>query len=45
MAPEVYDVDDDGYSTIDDVTVEADMEDAARRGAAECPLQAIAVTE
>ena len=45
VAPDLYDVDDDGYSTIGDVTVEAGMEDAARQGAAECPRQAITVTE
>lgn len=45
VAPSVYDVDDDGYSTVDDVTVAPGMEDAAREGAAACPRQAITVVE
>ncbi|OBG28478.1 ferredoxin [Mycobacterium alsense] len=45
VAPSVYDVDDDGYSTVDSVTVAAGMEEAAREGAAACPRQAIAVIE
>jgi ferredoxin len=43
VAPSVYDVDDDGYSTIDDATIAPGMEDAAREGAAACPRQAITV--
>lgn len=45
VAPAFYDVDDDGYSALDDVTVEPGMEDAAREGAAACPRQAITVIE
>jgi ferredoxin len=45
VAPTLYDVDDDGYSAIDDVTVEPGMADAARDGAAACPRQAITVIE
>jgi ferredoxin len=45
VAPTLYDVDDDGYSAVDDVTVEPGMEHAARDGATACPRQAITVIE
>jgi len=44
-APDLYLLDDDGYSAIDDVEVPPRLEDAARRGAAACPERAIAIVE
>lgn len=44
IAPEVYDIDDDGYC-VTDLTVPAGLEDTARRGAAACPERAIVVDE
>jgi len=44
-APDLYPLDDDGYSAVDDVEVPVGMEDAARRGAAGCPERAIILIE
>jgi ferredoxin len=44
-ASDLYVLDDDGYSAVEDVEVPAGMEDAARRGAAVCPEQAIRIVE
>jgi ferredoxin len=44
-APDLYHLDDDGYSAVDDVEVPPGLEDAARRGAAACPERAIAIVE
>jgi ferredoxin len=44
-APDLYLLDDDGYSAVDDVEVPLGLEDAARRGAAACPERAIAIVE
>ena len=45
VAPEVYDIDDDGYNVAAGTTVEipAGQEAAARRGADACPEAAIQV--
>ena len=44
-ASDLYLLDDDGYSTVDDVEVLPGLEDAARRGAAACPERAISIVE
>ena len=44
-APDLYLLDDDGYSTVDDVEVLPGLEDRARRGAAACPERAINIVE
>jgi ferredoxin len=44
-APEVYDLDDDGYCLIAHPAVRPELEDQARRGAAACPVAAITVEE
>jgi ferredoxin len=43
LAPEVFDADDDGYGVARFEQLPADLEDAARRGAANCPEDAITV--
>lgn len=43
LAPEVYDADDDGYGVPRFDEPPVDLEDAARRGAANCPEDAITV--
>jgi ferredoxin len=45
VVPGLYDLDDDGYSTITEASVEPGLEDAARQGAASCPRQAITIVE
>ena len=45
-APDVYPLDDDGYNALDgEYDVEPGLEDAARRGALNCPERAIEVIE
>jgi ferredoxin len=44
-APQLFTLDDDGYSDIDVTVVPAGMEDAARRGALACPERAITVED
>ena len=44
-APDLYLLDDDGYSAVADVEVPTGLEDAARRGAAACPERAIEIIE
>jgi ferredoxin len=44
-ASELYRLDDDGYSAVDDVEVPPGLEEAARRGADACPERAIAIVE
>jgi ferredoxin len=44
VAPEVYDLDDDGYCLIRNAEVPPDLESRAREGALACPVQAITVT-
>jgi len=44
-APDLYTLDDDGYSTVDELDVPAGMEEAARRGMLTCPERAITVID
>ena len=44
-APDLYTLDDDGYSNVDAVEVPTGMEHLARRGMEACPERAITVTE
>jgi ferredoxin len=43
LAPEVFDADDDGYGVARFEQLPPELEDAARRGAANCPEDAITV--
>jgi ferredoxin len=43
VAPDVYDLDDDGYCVIPNNDVSAGLENQAENGAAACPEQAITV--
>jgi ferredoxin len=45
VSPEVYTLDDDGYCNIDELTVPAELEQAARDGAVACPERALTITE
>jgi ferredoxin len=45
VAPEIYELDDDGYCVIGRVELPADRLDQARLGAKNCPEMAITVTE
>jgi ferredoxin len=45
VAPEVYDLDDLGYCRIAAEEVPAELEEAARKGAAVCPERAITVED
>lgn len=45
VAPDVYDLDDDGYCVIHKNEVASELVEQARDGAAACPEQAITVTE
>lgn len=42
-APDLYTLDDDGYSNVGEVEVPAGMEDHARRGMLACPERAITI--
>ena len=42
-SPELFPIDDDGYSAIDEVEVPAGQEGLARKGAAGCPERAITI--
>jgi ferredoxin len=44
-APEVYQLDDDGYNVTEEGQVAAGFEDVARRGARSCPERAITIIE
>jgi ferredoxin len=44
VAPEVYDLDDDGYCLIHNPDVVPELEAQAEEGALACPVQAITVT-
>lgn len=44
-APEVYELDENGYIAFDEKTVPAGLEAQARRGARACPERAISVVE
>jgi ferredoxin len=43
--PELYTLDDDGYSNVDQLEVPAGLEDQARRGAQTCPERAIQIVD
>ena len=45
LAPELYGADDDGYCVIPTEVVPAGQEDLARKGAGNCPEDAISVHE
>jgi ferredoxin len=45
QAPEVYELDDNGYNSMGTFVVPAGLEDTARRGALACPEQAIQIVE
>jgi ferredoxin len=49
LAPDLFDADDDGYSTLTDLTadgqVPAEREDDARLASANCPESAITIVE
>jgi ferredoxin len=45
VAPEIYELDDDGYIAVDEIDVPAGKEDIARRGARACPERVITVVE
>jgi len=45
VAPAVFDADDDGYGVVRDADVPPGDEPAARRGAANCPEDAISLEE
>lgn len=45
LAPEVFESDDDGYGMVIVEEVPAGLEDAARRGVANCPESAISIEE
>jgi ferredoxin len=44
-APDLYTLDDNGYSNMDEVDVPAGMEAIARRGMLACPERAISIEE
>lgn len=43
LAPEVYDIDDEGFNSVDQAEVPPEFEQQARDGAEACPEQAIAI--
>jgi ferredoxin len=46
LAPDVYQIDDDGYIAIDGtLEILAGLEESARRGAAACPEQVFTIVE
>ncbi len=45
LAPTVFASDDDGYGVVIAAEVPAELHDAARKGAANCPEDAITITE
>jgi ferredoxin len=45
VAGELFDVDDDGYSVVDDMLIPAEQEAVARDAAAACPSQAIRLSD
>jgi ferredoxin len=44
-APDLYTLDDDGYSNVGELDVPAGMEDRARRGMETCPERAITLED
>jgi ferredoxin len=45
VAPEIYELDDDGYIAVEAIDVPPSKEDIARRGARACPERVITVEE
>jgi ferredoxin len=45
VAPEIFELDDDGYIAIEEVDVPPGKEDIARRGARACPERVITIVE
>jgi ferredoxin len=45
LAPAVFAADDDGYGTVVNEIVPAELENDARKGAGNCPEDAITITE
>ncbi|MFI6309651.1 ferredoxin [Nocardia fusca] len=45
MAPDVFDLDDEGYCQLPSAVVPARLEDAARDGVEACPERALTLTE
>ena len=45
LAPEVYDADEEGHSVVLSPEVPAELEDSARRAAAECPERAVLLAD
>lgn len=45
LAPEVFDLDDDGYIAFEEKDVPPKLEDKARRGARACPEQILTIKE
>jgi ferredoxin len=43
VAPDLYEVDDNGYCALTELQVPADRESDAKAGAGECPEQAISI--
>jgi ferredoxin len=42
-APDLYTLDEDGYSNVDELEVAAGLQDVARRGMQACPERAITI--
>jgi ferredoxin len=45
VAPDLFTLDDEGYSNVDETEVPAGLEDLAHRGMQTCPERAITVVE
>jgi len=46
VGPDVYPLDEDGYTTLDgDIVVRVGLEDQARRGAMNCPERVFTITD
>ena len=45
IAPDIYELDDDGYIAVTEIEVPPGKEDIARRGARACPERIITVVE
>ncbi|MEV6657233.1 ferredoxin [Nocardia fluminea] len=43
LSPELYDIDDDGYSTVTELEVPVELEENATQGARACPERAITI--
>ncbi|WP_234808986.1 MULTISPECIES: ferredoxin [Mycolicibacter] len=45
VAPDLFDLDDDGYSVVDEITVPEGRHDDAREAASSCPRAAIRLVD